>query len=134
MLFDRSKAAEMAFIHKRAAQLYSKSRFISAQFQAYFDDGLWLETARHANALAARLAGHIRASKKIRLAWEPQANEVFAVMTPAERDRLLKKGAMFFDWHTPHDHRRRARAGRRSSAASSPASPPAPTMSMRSAS
>ena len=84
VLFDRSKAAEMAFIHKRAAQLYSKSRFISAQFHAYFDDGLWLETARHANSLAARLAGHIRASKKIRLAWEPAANEVFAVMTPAK--------------------------------------------------
>ena len=103
VLFDRSKAAEMAFIHKRAAQLYSKARFISAQFHAYFDDGLWLETARHANSLAARLAGHIRASKKIRLAWEPAANEVFAVMTAGERDRLLKKGAVFFDWHTPHD-------------------------------
>ena len=103
VLFDLSKAAEMAFIHKRAAQLYSKARFISAQFHAYFDDGLWLETARHANSLAARLAGHIRASMKIRLAWAPAANEVFAVMTAGERDRLLKTGAVFFDWHTPHD-------------------------------
>ena len=71
VLFDPAKAAEMAFIRKRAAQLYSKSRFIAAQFDAYFEDGLWLETARHANSLAARLAGHIRASKKLRLAWEP---------------------------------------------------------------
>ena len=101
----------MAFIHKRAAQLYSKSRFIAAQFDAYFDDGLWLETARHANSLAARLAGHIRASKKIRLAWEPAANEVFARHDAlTKRDRLLKKGAVFFDWHTPHDYRRRTRA------------------------
>ena len=34
---------------------------------------------------------------------EPFTNEVFAVMTAGERDRLLKKGAVFFDWHTPHD-------------------------------
>ena len=28
----------------------------------------------------------------VRLAWEPQANEVFAVMTSNEKDRLLKRG------------------------------------------
>ena len=36
VLFDRAKALEMAFIHKRAAQLYSKSRFIAAQFAGLF--------------------------------------------------------------------------------------------------
>jgi threonine aldolase len=111
VLFDRAKAPEMAFIHKRAAQLYSKSRFIAAQFDAYFDDGLWLQSARHANSLAARLAGHIRASKEIRLAWEPAANEVFAVMTAAEKSRLLKHGVVFFDWHTPHFYRDDLAAG-----------------------
>ena len=63
MLFDPTEADELAFIRKRAAQLFSKSRFIAAQFDAYFEDGLWLETARHANAMAARLAGHIGASE-----------------------------------------------------------------------
>jgi threonine aldolase len=103
VLFDTAKAAEMAFIHKRAAQLFSKSRFIAAQFAAYFEDGLWLESARHANSLAARLAGHIRASGRIRLAWEPQANEVFAIVSAAEQERLTKKGVAFHTWHTPHD-------------------------------
>jgi threonine aldolase len=103
VLFDKRQAAEMAFIHKRAAQLFSKSRFIAAQFAAYFEDGLWLETARHANGMAARLAGHIRASKKARLAWEPQANEVFAVMTKNASETLTAAGAVFFGWHTPAD-------------------------------
>jgi len=103
VLFDTKKAGEMAFIHKRAAQLFSKSRFIAAQFDAYFADGLWLETARHSNSLAARLAGHVRASGKMRLAWEPQANEVFAVLSSKEQDRLTKKGVVFHTWHTPHD-------------------------------
>jgi len=105
VLFDKEKAVEMAFIHKRAAQLFSKARFISAQFAAYFEEGLWLETARHSNSLGARLAGHIRASRsnRIRLAWEPQANEVFAIMSGAEQERLTKKGVVFHTWATPRD-------------------------------
>ena len=124
VLFDRSKAAEMAFIRKRAAQLFSKSRFIAAQFDAYFDDGLWLETARHANALAARLAGHIRASRQIRACLGARRQRGLRGHDEAgERDRLLKKGAVFFDWHTPHDGAGELAPRTKSSAASSPALP-----------
>ncbi|MBL8580356.1 MAG: low specificity L-threonine aldolase [Mesorhizobium sp.] len=102
ILFDLDRAKDFAFIRKRAAQLFSKSRFIAAQFDAYFEDGLWLETAAHANAMAARLANHIRSSDKARLAWEPQANEVFAVMPVKVAEGLQQQGARFYDWHTPN--------------------------------
>jgi len=102
VLFDLDRARELAFLRKRAAQLFSKSRFIAAQFDAYFKDGLWLDTARHANAMAARLAAAIEDSASARLAWLPQANEVFAVMQKAEADRLQAAGAVFYDWHRPH--------------------------------
>ncbi len=102
ILFDLACANEFAFIRKRAAQLFSKSRFIAAQFDAYFEGDLWLETATHANAMAGRLAGHIRASKKTRLAWDPQANEVFAIMSEKTMEALQEKGARFYDWHKPH--------------------------------
>ena len=65
VLFDPDRARELAFLRKRAAQLFSKSRFVAAQFEAYFEDGLWLDTARHANAMAARLAGRIAASNAV---------------------------------------------------------------------
>jgi threonine aldolase len=102
VLFDPGRAGELAFLRKRAAQLFSKSRFIAAQFEAYFKDGLWLDTARHANAMAARLAAAVEDSGKARLAWLPQANEVFAVMKKAEADKLQASGAAFYDWHKPH--------------------------------
>ncbi|UCI09151.1 threonine aldolase family protein [Mesorhizobium sp. B1-1-8] len=101
VLFDLDRANELAFLRKRAAQLLSKSRFIAAQFEAYFRDGLWLDTARHANAMAARLAAMLEDSDTARLAWLPQANEVFAVMKKAEADRLQAAGAAFYDWHRP---------------------------------
>ncbi|TIL28479.1 low specificity L-threonine aldolase [Mesorhizobium sp.] len=103
VLFDLDRARELAFLRKRAAQLFSKSRFIAAQFEAYFKDDLWLDTARHANAMAARLAALIEDSPSARLAWLPQANEVFAVMKKAKAERVLLAGAAFYDWHKPHD-------------------------------
>ncbi|MCF6120552.1 low specificity L-threonine aldolase [Mesorhizobium muleiense] len=103
VLFDLDRARELAFLRKRAAQLFSKSRFIAAQFDAYFKDDLWLDTARHANAMAARLAALIEDSPSARLAWLPQANEVFAVMKKAKAERVLLAGAAFYDWHKPHD-------------------------------
>ncbi|UVK40660.1 low specificity L-threonine aldolase [Mesorhizobium sp. AR10] len=102
VLFDLDRAKELAFLRKRAAQLFSKSRFISAQFDAYFKDGLWLDTARHANTMAARLAAAIEDSATAKLAWLPQANEVFAVMKKTDAEKLQSAGAAFYDWHKPH--------------------------------
>lgn len=102
ILFDTSKAAEFAFIRKRAAQLFSKSRFVAAQFDAYLKNDLWLRNARHANAMTARLAEVLGNSNRIRLAWQPQANEIFAIMPTPLKGELTAAGAMFYDWHVPH--------------------------------
>jgi len=102
VLFDLDRAKELTFLRKRAAQLFSKSRFVAAQFEAYFKDGQWLDTARHANAMAARLAAAIEDSAHAKLAWLPQANEVFAVIKKTEAERLQAAGAAFYDWHKPH--------------------------------
>ena len=105
VFMNPTHAREMPFIRKRSAQLFSKSRFIAAQFEAYFADGLWLELAAHANAMAARLADHIKASKKLRLAWQPRANEVFAIMAKGMSTKLHEAGAVFYDWKAPHSER-----------------------------
>ena len=102
VFMDPARAKDLPFIRKRAAQLFSKTRFVAAQFDAYLRDDLWLELARHSNALAARLAGHINASSQMRLAWKPEANEVFAIMKQSVYDRLRNAGAIFYDWNPPH--------------------------------
>jgi threonine aldolase len=101
VLFDLDKARELTFLRKRSAQLFSKSRFIAAQFEAYFKDGLWLETARHSNAMAKRLATAIDSAPSARLAWQPQVNEVFAVLRKTDAERAQAAGAAFYDWHKP---------------------------------
>jgi len=103
VLFDLSKAQEMHFLRKRSAQLFSKSRFVAAQFDAYLAGDLWLDLARHANAMAQRLADGITASAGSRLAWAPDANEVFVVLKREAAGRLQRQGALFYDWEVPHD-------------------------------
>ena len=98
VLFDPAEARQMHYLRKRSAQLFSKSRFIAAQFEAYFRDGLWLDLARHANTMAARLATGLSASGKARLAWPTGSNELFAVMKNDAMKALHEKGAVFYGW------------------------------------
>ena len=94
-------AKDLPFIRKRAAQLFSKSRFIAAQFDAYLHDELWLDLARYANAMAERLRSGIVNSTHARLAWHAEANEVFAILDKARADQLQEKGAVFYQWNPP---------------------------------
>ncbi|PHP67228.1 low specificity L-threonine aldolase [Zhengella mangrovi] len=102
VFFDPGRARDLPFIRKRAAQLFSKSRFIAAQFEAYLADGLWLDLAAHSNAMAQDLAHVINASGSMRLAWKPQANEIFAILARSEMERLQAAGAVFYPWNPPH--------------------------------
>ena len=80
VFFDPVMARDFERHRKRAGHLLSKSRFLSAQLMAYFKDGLWLDNARRANAMAMRLAQGLTAIAGVRLLQPVEANEVFIVM------------------------------------------------------
>lgn len=103
VFFDPALARDFAFLRKRTAQLFSKSRFIAAQFDAYLHDDLWLGLASHANAMADRLRAGFASLNSARLAWPTSANEVFAILPKASADAAMEKGAKFYDWLVPRD-------------------------------
>ena len=103
VIMDPAKARDMPYLRKRSAQLFSKSRFIAAQFDAYLQDGLWMSMAAHANAMAERLRAGLARSNRCRNAWDTQANEVFAVIPKSVMDEAQKAGARFYDWPVPAD-------------------------------
>jgi threonine aldolase len=47
------------YLRKQSLQLASKMRFLAAQFEALLAGELWLRSARHANAMAAKLAAAV---------------------------------------------------------------------------
>lgn len=98
IFFDRARARGFAERRKRAAHLWSKQRFMSAQLLGYLDDDLWLRHARHANAQAARLAEGLSAVPSVSLLHAAQANEVFAVMPEGVVAALETEGFGFYRW------------------------------------
>ena len=98
VFFDTKLAEDFLYRRMRSGQLVSKSRYLGAQMLAYLRDGLWLDNARMANALAQRLAVGLESCKAIRIPNPVQANEVFAIMPRALNDKLLASGAKFYDW------------------------------------
>jgi threonine aldolase len=84
------------YVRKSGMQLASKMRFVAAQFNAMLEDDLWLRSARHANAMAARLsAALVRAG--VELAHPTQANGVFAILPPAAIP-VLQRERRFYVW------------------------------------
>jgi threonine aldolase len=95
IFFDKARAKGMDERRKRAGQLVSKHRFVSAQFEAFLKDGLWLKLARHANAMAQRL-GNGLAAAGIAPVWSVDANLVFAILPKAVHARLSEAGASYY--------------------------------------
>jgi threonine aldolase len=101
VFFNPDDAAALPVLRKRAGHLFSKSSFISAQFDRWLQDDLWLELARHSNRMGEKLATAIRASKDVRLAWETGSNQQFVIMTDEKAAAIRAAGASFHDWYTP---------------------------------
>lgn len=95
--FNKDLATNAKYIRKQGMQLYSKMRFIAAQFEAILTNDLWLKTAKHANAMACLLAREISNIPQIKITQEVQANEVFAII-PREAIPKLQEKVFFYTW------------------------------------
>ena len=91
---DPARLEEMAYRRKRAGQLWSKHRFLSAQMEAYLADDLWLANARAANRAAARLAAGLR-ELGAEMLHDPQANMIFCRLDRAAHDRARTEAGYY---------------------------------------
>ena len=95
VIFDPARAAFFGERRKRGGHLLSKHRFIAAQFAAYLAEGRWLALARHANAMADRLAREL-AAVGLPAVWPVEANLIFVVLPRALDARLRAAGATYY--------------------------------------
>ncbi|MCX2725323.1 threonine aldolase family protein [Roseibium salinum] len=97
VFFDPEAARGFEYLRKRAGHLFSKSRFVAAQFDGYFEEDGWLATAAHANEMASTIAEGIRAAGG-RTAWPVEANEVFPILKRSRFQALEAAGARLYEW------------------------------------
>ncbi len=103
IFFDPEKAADFEFRRKRAGHLWSKMRFIAAQFEGYFENGVWLELAARANAMAKKLSAGLAGVDGVEISYPTDVNEVFAVFPNGVAEALRTQGYFFYPWITPGD-------------------------------
>src|SRR5579883_412394 len=98
IFFDRSLARDFAYRRKRTGHLFSKMRFVSAQFEALLSNRLWLRLAAQANAMATKLSEGLVRLPGIRLLHPVEANELFVLLPEARIATLERAGFLFYRW------------------------------------
>lgn len=82
---------------KQVTQLPSKMRFIAAQFNELLHDDLWLDLAKHSNAMATELHAMTSSIPGVDYDTAPAVNSVFPSLPPAAIDPL-REWCFFWPW------------------------------------
>ncbi len=98
VFFNTELTTNTKYIRKQSMQLFSKMRFVSAQFLAYFENDLWKANASHANQMAKLLEKEVLKTGKVKLTQKTEANGVFA-MLPKEVIPKLQEKYFFYVWN-----------------------------------
>jgi threonine aldolase len=97
LFFNPELTKNTKYIRKQSMQLYSKMRFVGAQFIAYFENDLWKETATRANNMAKLLANEVAKIQEIKITQPVNANGVFAIV-PRKIIEPLQNKFFFYIW------------------------------------
>lgn len=99
--FRPELAENIKYLRKQSTQLYSKMRYVAAQFSAYLIDGLLYRNARHANEMARQLRLQIEQLGFV-FTQDTQANTLLLKMNPGLSEEMLKKH-FFYIWNENTD-------------------------------
>ncbi|MGQ8335154.1 threonine aldolase family protein [Sunxiuqinia sp. A32] len=97
LFFNSDLSKNTKYLRKQSMQLFSKMRFVSAQFLPYFKDELWKKNASHANKMALLLEQEVLKVDGITLTQKTEANGVFAIVPPDIIPKLQEK-YFFYVW------------------------------------
>lgn len=103
VVLDPAVSEGLPYLRKLVMQLNSKMRFVSAQLIALLTDDLFLRSATHANAMAARLRAGLESAVAagtiagLEFTQPTQVNAVFATLPAGAADRL-RESFHFYDW------------------------------------
>jgi len=97
LIFNDKLKANAPYFHKQTGQLFSKNRFIAAQFTALLTDNLWFKMATHANKMAQLLAAEVSKIPQVKITQKVNANAVFATI-PGKIIQPLRAQYPFYEW------------------------------------
>ena len=105
IFFKKELSHEFDYRLKQAGQLASKTRFLSAQWLGLLENNVWLQNAKHANAMARKLSERIRANGEIEIVLPVEANAVFVRLSEQLAHDLSFRGWHFYKFIEPDVYR-----------------------------
>ena len=97
LFFNPALALQSKYYRKQAAQLYSKMRFVGAQFVPFLRDEIWKTNAMHSNRMAKILETEIRKLKGVKITQQVDGNGIFAIV-PKKIIPQLQSEYFFYMW------------------------------------
>ena len=90
IFFNKELAKEAKYLIKQTGHVISKTRFVSAQLNAWFKDDLWLKLAKTANKKALYLRKQLSKFKEFKFLFPTQGNEIFLEVNKNTYNIILK--------------------------------------------
>ena len=90
--------AELRFYRKQCTQLFSKMRYVSAQFEAYLEGELWRENALEANRMAKILSERLAAIPQVKITQPVTVNSIYVILSRGITPALMDK-YHFYMWN-----------------------------------
>jgi len=97
VFINKALGKNAKYICKQSGQLASKMRFISAQFNALFENDLWLTSARNANTMAQRLYKEVKNIPGIHLTAPVETNMIFATINKKLIPKIQEKSFFWIE-------------------------------------
>ena len=97
IFFDKKLSEDFKYYRKQGMQLFSKMRFIAAQFEEFLSGDLWRKNAEHSNKMAKILETEVRKIPQIQITQPVQINAVFAII-PKKIIPILQQEYFFYVW------------------------------------
>ncbi len=97
LIFNEDLKASAPYFHKQTTQLFSKNRFIAAQFTALLSNNLGYRLAAHANKMAALLASKVSVLSGVQITQRVDANALFVII-PEKTIQPLRDLYPFYEW------------------------------------
>lgn len=97
VFLNTALASRSLYIRKQSTQLFSKMRYISAQYLAFLQDDLFIKLGSASNAAAQSLFEQVRHIESLNLTAPPVVNSIYPVLDPAVH-KVLQDWSFYWDW------------------------------------
>lgn len=93
-----SKFPFKKYIRKQSSQLFSKMRYIAAQFDTFLSSGLWQKNAIQSNKMAQYLSGSLKKTPQVSIKYAVESNAIFVNIPKGWNQKLWDLGFFYYVW------------------------------------